>query len=135
MNSKGLRQVVTAAIAFAAIAATSVAAQANPDNATVKVDNRNSHEVVVYAVTDDGARYRLGEVNRWSTNDLAIPADLANGTTQFRLKVYSYEAARSYKQISRTVAAVKTSPMAANAGQTIRLMIQPDITESYVPAP
>jgi len=135
MNSKGLRQVVTAAIAFAAIAATSVAAQANPDNATVKVDNRNSHEVVVYAVTDDGARYRLGEVNRWSTNDLAIPADLANGTTQFRLKVYSYEAARSYTQVSRAVAAVKTNPMAARAGETIRLRIQPDITESYVPAP
>ena len=77
----------------------------------------------------------MGEVNRWSTNDLAIPADLANGTTQFRLKVYSYEAARSYIQVSRAVAAVKTNPMAARAGETIRLMIQPDITESYVPAP
>jgi hypothetical protein len=42
---------------------------------------------------------------------------------------------KSYKQVTRSVAAVKTSPMAARAGETIRLMIQADITESYVPAP
>ncbi|UCD23589.1 MAG: hypothetical protein JSW51_11180 [Gemmatimonadota bacterium] len=134
MKTTSLRQVVTAAIAFAAIAATSLAAQPNPDQATVKVDNRNTNGVVVYAVTDDGARYRLGEVNRLCQSDLVIPATLANGTTQFRLKVYSFEAARSYKQIAKAVAAVKTSPMAATAGETITLMIQADITKSYVPA-
>ena len=134
MKTKGLRQVVTAAIAVAAIAATSLGAQPNPDQATVNVDNRNANGVVIYAVTDDGTRYRLGEVNRLSTSSLAIPTDLANGSTMFRLKVYSYEAERSYKQIAKAVAAVKTNPMAATAGETITLLIHADITKSYVPA-
>ena len=134
MKAKGLRQVVTAALAVAAIAATSLGAQPGSDQATVKVDNRNANGVVVYAVTEDGARYRLGEVNRLCQTDLVIPATLANGTTQFRLKVYSFEAARSYKQVAKAIAAVKTNPMAASAGETITLMIQADITKSYVPA-
>jgi hypothetical protein len=135
MTAQKIRNTVIAAFAFVAIAATSLAAQAQDDEATVKIDNRNALEVVVYAVTDDGDRYRLGSVHRLSTAELAVPTKLADGDTQFRLKVYSYEATRAYNHVSRARAAVKTQPLTAAAGDTIRLLVEARLTESYIPAP
>jgi len=129
----GLRQVVIATFAFVAIAGTSLVAQTNEAEAKVKVDNRNSNQVVVYAVTDGGDRYRLGAVNRLSTNELTLPAELTDGVTQFRLKVYSYEASRTYTHVKKVRGAVKTQPIEASAGETIKLLIEARLTESYIP--
>ena len=132
---KGLRQVVTAAFACAALATTSLAAQASEDRAKVRVDNRNTHEIVVYAVTQEGDRYRLGAVNRLSTSELMIPTELADGMTQFRLKVYSYESSRRYTHVATAKQAVKTQPIEASAGETIRLLVAARLTESYIYIP
>ena len=129
---KGLRQVVIATFAFAAIATTSLVAQTNEDDAKVKVNNRNANQVVVYAVTDGGDSYRLGAVNRLSTKELTLPAELADGVAQFRLKVYSYESSRTYTHVAKVREAVKTQPIDASAGETITLLIEVRLTESYI---
>jgi len=131
---KGLRQGVIGAFACAAFAATSLAAQQSAGKAQVEVDNRNAQEVVVYAVTEGGDRYRLGTVNRLSTNEFAIPAELADGSTQFRLKVYSYDVPKSYTRLLRIREAVKTHLLAASPGETIRLLVEARLAESYIPS-
>jgi hypothetical protein len=129
---KGIRQVVIATFAFVAIATTSLVAQTNEDEAKVKVDNRNANEVVVYAVTDGGDSYRLGAVNRLSKKELTLPAELADGVAQFQLKVYSYEFTRTYAHVPKVREAVKTQPIDASAGETIMLLIEVRLTESYI---
>ena len=131
---KRILQGVTAAFACAAFAANPLAAQQDAEQAQVKVDNRSAHEVVVYAVVDGGDRYRLGKVNRLSTSEFTIPAALADGATQFRLKLYSYEAPKSYTYLSRVREAVKTNLLAASPGETIRLLVGARLTESYIPS-
>jgi len=131
MSAQQMRNSVLTAFTFLALATTTLAAQAQSSQATLKVDNRNTLDVVVYAVTDNGERYRLGSVHRLSTADLPLPAELANGATQFRLKVYSYEGG-PYINIAKARAAVKTQPLVTSPGQTLQLLVEARITESHM---
>ncbi len=54
--------------------------------ATVVVYNHNSLDVVIYAVSQDGKRFRLGIVQRTSDHALTLPMQLADGNTEFRLR-------------------------------------------------
>ncbi len=131
MSSHKLRNGVVATFAFVALATTSLAAHAQGDQATLKVDNRNTLDVVVYAVTDNGNRYRVGSVHRLSTADLPLPAELADGATQFRIKVYSVEAG-PYVRLAKARAAVKTQPLVTAPGQTLQFLVEARITESHI---
>jgi len=134
MTAKNTRNAVIATVAFLAIATASLAAQAGADQATVTINNRNTLEVVVYAVTDEGVRYRLGSVHSKSTADLTLPAKLADGATQFRIKVSTYERGL-YSPIPVARDAVKTQPMVVSAGETIVFLVQPHLTDSHIVGP
>lgn len=131
MTAENTRNAIIATVAFLAIATASLAAHATSDQATVTIDNRNTLEVVVYAVTAEGTRYRLGSVQSKSTADLALPAKLADGATPFRIKVSTYERG-PYSPIPIARDAVKTQPMVASAGETIVFLVQPHLTDSHI---
>lgn len=100
--------------------------------ATVSVHNYNTLDVEVYAVTESGRRFRLGAVNRISQRALALPDQLTDGTTEFRLKIYSFrprEAASAYR---RYLQGVKTNPLSAKAGELIPLIVTDPLVNSYV---
>jgi hypothetical protein len=134
MTAKNTRNAVIVTFAFLAIATASLAAQAKSDQATVTIDNRNTLEVVVYAVTAEGTRYRLGSVHRKSTADLTLPAQLVDGATPFRIKVSTYERG-PYSPIPIARDAVKTQPMVASAGETIVFLVQARLTDSHIISP
>ncbi|MEJ2238825.1 MAG: hypothetical protein P8X82_11055 [Gemmatimonadales bacterium] len=131
MTVHKIRSVVVTVFSFLALATMTLDAQAQGNQATLKVDNRNILDVVVYAVTDSGDRYRLGSVHRLSTADLPIPAELADGATTFRLKVYSYEKV-SYMNVATAHAAVKTQPIVTAPGATLQFLVEARITESHI---
>ena len=135
MLSQKTRLALVAAFAVAAIGATSANAVTRADNpsanvavapqeGTLVVDNRNSLDVSVYVVRDDGRRQQLGTVRRLNTRTLTIPSWAIESDGDVRIKVYSLEPTAAYKHVRGTRAGVKTNPLHLDAGATIRLLIE-----------
>ncbi len=135
MVAQKTRLAFVAAFAVAAIGATSANAVTRADNpsanvavappeANLVVDNRNSLDVSVYVVRDDGRRKRLGTVRRLNTRTFTIPSWAIESDGDVRIKVYSLEPTASHTLVRGARAGVKTNPLHLEAGETIRLLIE-----------
>jgi hypothetical protein len=132
---------LAAALLWLAPAAAGANPAANPDTpdpqqsgsiAEVKVNNLNAMDVDVYAVTEAGRKFALGTVYRASARSLALPEQIADGATEFRLKIYSVRpsfAPSSYKDYLK---GVKTTTLSAAPGSTLSLIVGDPLTDSFV---
>ena len=102
------------------------------NNATVVVCNHNSLDVVVYAVSEAGKRFLLGIVQRTSDQALTLPEQLADGSTQFRLRIYSLRPNQAASVTRGYLQAVKTNPLSASAGDEIMLYVMRPLAESFI---
>jgi len=102
------------------------------NDATVVVCNHNSLDVVVYAVSEAGKRFRLGIVPRTSDQALTLPEQLADGNTQFRLRIYSLRPSQAASITRGYLQAVKTNPLTASAGDEIMLYVMRPLAESFI---
>lgn len=100
--------------------------------ARVLVQNDNIRDVEVYAISEDGKRVRLGMVARLTGKTFNLPAWMADGSTQFRLKIYAYESQAAASATRRILTAVKTNPLSASDGEAITLMVGSPLTNSYI---
>jgi len=100
--------------------------------ATVVVCNHNSLDVVVYAVSEAGRRFRLGIVQRTSDQALNLPDQLADGSTEFRLRIYSLRPSHAAATTRGYLQAVKTNPLSAQAGDEIMLYVMRPLAESFI---
>jgi hypothetical protein len=87
---------LTVLLSAPAIAATPVdvgegTSRPQGSNATVMVNNCNTLDVEIFAETEGGQRSRIGTVRRTTQHELKLPDWLADGTTPFRLRIYSYK--------------------------------------------
>jgi hypothetical protein len=102
-------------------------------DAKLVIDNRNSHEVLVYVVTEDGARYRLGTVAHLDARTFNLPTAVVDDGDAFRIKLYQLEQSTTYTHSRRTLKGVKTNTLTAEPGETIRLVVAADLEKSSVP--
>jgi len=100
--------------------------------ATVTVSNFNTLDVEIYAVTEEGRKFPLGVVNRVSNRTLALPDQLADGATQFRLKIYSVQPSHVHSAYRKYLKGVKTAALAVSQGSTIALMVGDPLTDSFI---
>jgi hypothetical protein len=100
--------------------------------ATVVVSNFNTLDVEIYAVTEEGRKFPLGVVNRVSTRNLALPDQLADGSTEFRLKIYSVRPSTVHSAYRKYIKGVKTAALAVGQGSTISLMVGDPLTDSFI---
>jgi hypothetical protein len=100
--------------------------------ATVVVCNHNSLDVVVYAVSEAGRGFRLGIVQRTSDQTLTLPEQLADGSTEFRLRIYSLRPSLAASATRGYLQAVKTNPLSARAGDKIMLYVMRPLAESFI---
>ncbi len=96
------------------------------------VCNHNSLDVVVYAVSEAGRRFRLGIVRRVSDQALTLPDQLADGSTEFRLRIYSLRPSHAASATWGYLQAVKTNLLSARAGDEITLYVMRPLTESFI---
>jgi hypothetical protein len=99
--------------------------------AVVQVRNYNRADVEVYAVSEGGRRFRLGTVSRQSERTLAVPGFLTDGSL-FRLKIYTYEPRRPASMVRKLTHGVKTNPLSARSGQTIELIVNDPLTDTFI---
>jgi hypothetical protein len=103
-----------------------------PDATVVVRNYNNSLRVEIHAVTEAGRRFQLGVVNQASERTFELPDRLADGSTQFRLKVYSFvppdprSAVRDYRE------GVKTRPLFMTAGEKIVLIVANPLARSFI---
>ncbi len=102
------------------------------NEATVLVCNHNTLDVVVYAVSEAGKRFRLGTVRGSSNHAMTLPRQLADGSTQFRLRIYSLRPSQAASAARGYLQAVKTNPLAASGGDKIMLYVMRPLTESFI---
>jgi hypothetical protein len=101
--------------------------------ATVVVRNTDNWlRVEVYAVTEAGRRFHLGVVNRASVRTFKLPDPLADGSTQFRLKVYSLRPPDPASALQVYLEGVKTRPLSMTEGETIMLTVASPLTRSFI---
>ncbi len=100
--------------------------------ATVMVRNDHALDVAVYAVAEDGRRFRLGEVHRNSGRTFQLPGRLSYGDTAFRIKVYSFRNLGAYSATIRYVQGIKSRPLFATPGERINVILNDPLTESTV---
>ena len=90
---------------------------------TLYVKNRNSQDVVVYAITETGKRHAIGTVNGLRDRKFTIPASLVNGGVDFRLAVYGLGIEGPYNYLRKIHRGVKTNPIQVTPGGTIELLV------------
>ena len=100
--------------------------------ATVMVRNDHALNVAVYAVAEDGRRFRLGEVHRKSGRTFRLPSLLSYGDTAFRIKVYSFRNPGAFSAMVRYVQAIKSRPMFVTPGERINVIVNNPLTASTV---
>jgi hypothetical protein len=100
--------------------------------ATVVVRNDHALNVAVYAVAEDGRRFRLGEVHRNSGRTFRLPARLSYGDTAFRIKVYSFRDRGAFSTLIDYVQGIKSRPLFATPGERINVILNNPLTESIV---
>ncbi len=136
-----LSMLAAALLFLAAVPATAAVTGDAPDapdrpqgspTATVAVNNFNTLDVEIYAVTEEGRKYPLGVVNRVSSRTLALPDPLADGSTQFRLKIYSVQPSQVHSAYRKYLRGVKTGVLAVGEGSTISLMVGDPLTDSFI---
>ena len=137
----GLSMLAAAAMLLAAAPASAGPADTPADTlgpqqgssvATVTVNNFNILDVEIYAVTEEGLRFPLGTVNRSSKRNLALPDKILDGTTEFRLKIYSIQPEYRPSAYVRYAGAVKTAVLYGTAETSISLVVGDPLTDSYV---
>lgn len=140
-NKARLSMLAAALILLAAVPATAAVPGSARDaadqpqggsTATVVVSNFNTLDVEIYAVTEEGRKFPLGVVNRVSSRSLALPNRLADGTTQFRLKIYSVQPSQVHSAYRKYLKGVKTAALAVEQGSTISLMVGDPLTDSFI---
>ena len=102
------------------------------DKTTLRVDNRYSRDVHVYAVTMTGRRRLLGIVNAVSTRQFEIPSSLFEGGKEFQIKVYPLGIQGRFSYIRTEGSGIKTRPIAVTAGARVMLFLSGNINESTV---
>ena len=141
LNKARLSTLAAALLFLAAVPATATTPGSAPDQpdrpqgsptATVVVNNFNTLDVEIYAVTEEGRKFALGVVNRVSSRSLALPDRLADGTTQFRLKIYSVQPSHVHSAYRKYLRGVKTAALAVGQGSTISLMVGDPLTDSFI---
>ena len=100
--------------------------------ATVMVRNDHALNVAVYAVAEDGRRFRLGEVHRNSGRTFRLPGLLSYGDTAFRIKVYSFRDRGTFSVLVDYVQGIKSRPLFATPGERINVILNDPLTESIV---
>jgi hypothetical protein len=100
--------------------------------AMVVVRNNNSLRVEVHAITEAGRRFPLGVVNQASERTFALPDPLADGSTRFRLKVYSFRPPDPASAVRVYLEGVKTRPLSMTVGEAIVLIVANPLTRSFI---
>ncbi len=96
------------------------------------VNNRNSSDVQVYAVSGNGARTFIGNVNAQSTKKFSIASSLLEGDGSFRLKIYPLGPVFPISSLSTVGNGIKTHPIAIAVGDRIELELMSSLDQSTV---
>ena len=143
-TQKILLAALTALLAapIGAIAANAEARTTNPpehrvtalgsEETVLYVNNRNSYDMSVYAVSRTGTRKWIGEVDAHSTKEFSISSSLLEGDKDFRLKVYPLGPVRRFSYVRSEGSGIKTHPIPVTAGDRIELQLESSLDQSTV---
>ena len=145
MHTQKIRAAVIAALLAVPIGAIAANAEARTNNqpehrvtalaseeTVLYVNNRHSSDVQVYAVSGNGARTFIGNVNAQSTKEFSIASSLLEGDGSFRLKIYPLGPVFPLSYLRTVGNGIKTHPIAIAAGDRIELELKSSLDQSTV---
>ncbi len=103
-----------------------------PVPTTVTINNHNSLNVEVVAVTESGRRFRLGSVRRGAERTFDLPDCVCEGTGLFRLKIYTVGRKLGPSWLEYPLEAVKTRPISPATGGDLVLQVQSPLSDSFI---
>ena len=96
------------------------------------VDNRNSSDQHVYAVTMTGRRRLLGIVNAGSTREFKIRSSLFEGGKEFQFRVYPLGMQGRFNYFRQEGSGIEFRPIAVTAGDRIELILRWNVNRSSI---
>ena len=128
------------AVPIGAIATSAEAGSTNPpehrvtapgsEETVLLVNNRNSTDMSVYAVSRTGIRKWIGTVDALSTKEFSISSRLLEGDKDFRIKVYPLGPVGRLNYLRAEGSGIKTHPIPVTAGDRIELLLGNSLDQS-----
>lgn len=121
---------VAPAVALEQMDAVPIATAGSEDPGRVLIVNNHLYAVTVYAVTEAGKRFRLGDLARSSAKLLTVPEEAVEGSSVL-VKVYPVGPIAGLGAAAEGNPGIKTHLPVSTTTPRVALWLEPDLAQSY----